>query len=487
MEMGVDIGSVSHVMMTNVPPSIANYRQRVGRAGRRGQEWSLAFTFCRDRPLDRDVFRDPIGFLHRNVAAPKVALDSRVIVQRHINALLFSRFMLSLRADAIKMKAGPFFGLLAAAGAVEEAENSASLFLSFAHAGIDHPEIVQAVERLTTGSILERDQSVFDVAAEAMTRVRDAFASEWSSLQELRTGRGPADEAATRGITIQLQRLCEDYLLGALAARGFLPGHGFPTGVVSFVSRSTDPEGETDRSRFRGYPQRALDTAIREYAPGSEVVIDGLVHRSAGVTLNWKRPATDEGIREIQSIRHQWRCLSCGESGTETTHSQEDTNCPACGEGNVSWRRYLQPAGFAADLRVDPHADADEITYVPSEPAIVSARGTLWTALFDPARGRRRANREGTVFFCNSGKHQEGYSICLSCGRAEPEDNDQTANEPLNREHKPLMGKPDADGYCSGSARPFSIQRSLGLGYEISLTFLSCNPLVLKSEGRDSP
>jgi DEAD/DEAH box helicase domain-containing protein len=29
MEMGVDIGSVSSVMMTNVPPSIANYRQRV--------------------------------------------------------------------------------------------------------------------------------------------------------------------------------------------------------------------------------------------------------------------------------------------------------------------------------------------------------------------------------------------------------------------------------------------------------------------------
>ena len=32
MEMGVDIGSVSAVMMTNVPPSLASYRQRVGRA-----------------------------------------------------------------------------------------------------------------------------------------------------------------------------------------------------------------------------------------------------------------------------------------------------------------------------------------------------------------------------------------------------------------------------------------------------------------------
>ena len=293
---------------------------------------------------------------------------------------------------------------------MEQEENSAVLFSSFARAGVDHSNIVQAVERLTAGSVLENDQSVFDVAAETMTNVRDSFASEWRSLQELRAGRGPVDEAATRGITIQLQRLCEDYLLGALAARGFLPGHGFPTGVVSFVSRSTEPEGETDRSRFRGYPQRALDAAIREYAPGSEVVIDGLVHRSAGVTLNWKRPATDEGIREIQSIRYQWRCSSCGESGTET-NLPADVGCPACGEGDASWRRYLQPAGFAADLRVEPHADADEITYVPPEPAIVSARGALWTALFDPARGRRRAHREGTVFYCNSGKHREGYVL----------------------------------------------------------------------------
>jgi DEAD/DEAH box helicase domain-containing protein len=481
MEMGVDIGSVSHVMMTNVPPSIANYRQRVGRAGRRGQDWSLAFTFCRDRPLDRDVFRDPIGFLRRTVTAPKVALDSRVIVQRHVNALLFSRFILSLRADAIKMKAGPFFGLLPAAGAVEQEENSAALFSSFARTGADHPDVVQAVERLTAGSVLESDQSVFDIAAETMSSVRHSFASEWRSLQELRTGRGAADEAATRGITIQLQRLCEDYLLGTLAARGFLPGHGFPTGVVSFVSRVTEPEGEMDRSRFRGYPQRALDAAIREYAPGSEVVIDGLVHRSEGVTLNWKRPATDEGLREIQSIRHHWRCLSCGESGTETNHSG-DADCPACGEGNVNWRRYLQPAGFAADLRVEPHADADEVTYVPAEPAIVSARGTAWTALFDPARGRRRAQREGTVFFCSSAKPGEGYSICLFCGRAEPETSDQNAN-PFKREHKPLMGKPDVDGYCSGSSRPFSIQRNLRLGYEISTDVFELQPVGLEKRG----
>ncbi|MCH1932260.1 hypothetical protein L9G16_19100, partial [Shewanella sp. A25] len=33
LEMGVDIGSIEAVLNTNAPPAIANYRQRVGRAG----------------------------------------------------------------------------------------------------------------------------------------------------------------------------------------------------------------------------------------------------------------------------------------------------------------------------------------------------------------------------------------------------------------------------------------------------------------------
>ena len=62
MEMGVDIGTIEAVINTNVPPSIANYRQRVGRAGRRGQGFSFSLTLARDTPLDRETFRDPLNY-----------------------------------------------------------------------------------------------------------------------------------------------------------------------------------------------------------------------------------------------------------------------------------------------------------------------------------------------------------------------------------------------------------------------------------------
>ena len=52
MEAGVDIGALSAVIMSNMPPRRFNYQQRVGRAGRRGTGVSFAITFCRGRSHD---------------------------------------------------------------------------------------------------------------------------------------------------------------------------------------------------------------------------------------------------------------------------------------------------------------------------------------------------------------------------------------------------------------------------------------------------
>ncbi|MEI9954880.1 MAG: helicase-related protein [Ferruginibacter sp.] len=53
MEAGVDIGSLSAVMMGNVPPQRFNYQQRVGRAGRRGNPLSIALTIAKGNSHDQ--------------------------------------------------------------------------------------------------------------------------------------------------------------------------------------------------------------------------------------------------------------------------------------------------------------------------------------------------------------------------------------------------------------------------------------------------
>ena len=58
-EMGIDLGDLQAVVMSNVPPTVANYRQRSGRAGRRAGGAAFILTWTSDRPHDQSYFRNP--------------------------------------------------------------------------------------------------------------------------------------------------------------------------------------------------------------------------------------------------------------------------------------------------------------------------------------------------------------------------------------------------------------------------------------------
>ncbi|TIN79760.1 DEAD/DEAH box helicase [Mesorhizobium sp.] len=482
MEMGVDIGSVSSVMMTNVPPSIANYRQRVGRAGRRGQAVAMAFTFCKDRPLDREAFRDPDGFLRRTLSAPTVTLSSRPIVQRHVNAFLLGAFMRERAGDSLKMQIGAFLGCpteLTEARPLK-ADRPVEMFIEW----LERPAVAAAHEAslttLTRRSILEGDQTVVEDARDLLVDLTKSFVGEWEGLVALAKDEG-LKEAGKSRIGIELKRMCGDFLLSGLADRGFLPGHGFPTDVVSFIpgKEFKSPEdAPPDGSRqFRTVgPQRSLDLAIRDYAPGSEVVLDGLVHKSAGVTLNWKRPASEENLAEIQSLRQHWRCGECGASDTKRGGGPE--RCQACGAERPNSIEFLRPAGFSVDPRERAHADTDTLSYVPPEDPAVSTRNSPWRSLPVPELGRYRCSREGLVYYSNRGGPKgSGYAVCLHCGRAEADSNNDGLGTlpPALVDHKPLRYRKDTD-ICPGNEKPFSIKRNISLGHEITTDVFELQP-----------
>ena len=482
MEMGVDIGSVASVMMTNVPPSIANYRQRVGRAGRRGQAVALAFTFCKDRPLDSEAFRDPRAYLKRTLAAPKVTLSSRPIVQRHVNAFLLGNFMREGAGDALKMQIGAFIGCPSDPKDARpaKAERPIEDFIDWLERPTTASTFRGSLAVLTQRSILEGDQGLIEDTKEAITGLARDFVAEWDGLVALAKDEGLQDAGKSR-MAVELRRMCGEFLLGSLADRGFLPGHGFPTDVVTFMpgkefkSPQDGPQEGARQFRTVG-PQRSLDLAIRDYAPGSEVVLDGLVYKSAGVTLNWKRPANEENVAEVQSLRYFWRCAACGASDMKRGGPQDC--CPVCGAEQLTCEEFLRPAGFSVDPRVRAHAETDALSYVPPEDPIVSTRDMVWQNLPIPEHGRYRFSREGLVYYSNrGGPIGFGYAICLQCGRSEADSDNRGLSSPTRAlvGHKPLRYRKGQD-LCLGNDKPFSIRRNLALGLEITTDVFELQP-----------
>lgn len=305
---------------------------------------------------------------------------------------------------------------------------------------------------------------MIEACLHAVADLEEAFQNEWDSLQALAKGEDVKGAGKSR-MGMELQRLCDEFLLSALADRGFLPGHGFPTGVVTFLphrSRSDQPRDGRRTTRLSG-PQRSLDLAIRDYAPGSEIVLDGLVHKSAGVLLNWKRPATEENIRDVQSLKFHWNCKRCGTSDSSRTRL---TACPACA-GPINSRQYLRPSGFSVDIRDKVHAETDMISYVAPEEPGVSVRAAPWVSLPIPELGRLRSTREGAVYYSNRGSTRNGYALCLHCGRAAPDqpvldtgEVDQTTPSPLSG-HAPLRWRKDENSLvCEGNNNAWSGART---------------------------
>lgn len=490
MEMGVDIGSVEAVLLTNAPPSIANYKQRVGRAGRGGQSLSLGLTICKDRPLDREVMNDPASYFERKQVTPRVTLDSAMIVQRHVNAWLLAKFLREQGEELHKMTVSAFFAL-------ENPNPGAPVdtFCGWLEA--------QAVElggepdlgALLAGTPLAAGPDAVLTAREKMGSIQEALELEWAALND---GVGDAS-ALDRARSAQRDRLARDYLLSALSGQGFLPAYGFPTGVVTFQPYSgqeiarqkkrAEDSGvsafEDRRLRARGLPSRQRNLAIFEYAPGAEVVVDGMVRRSAGVTLNWKRPdSADGGAKESQSFRTVSQCRRCGRLTSRPTASGP-RRCPnpACADARSEEVSYLAPAGFTVDASLAASDQPDGVPYAPRPDAWVGALNADWRDLPDPELGRLRTDPAGLVFTYNAGAHDAGYALCLECGRAEPETDPAGPIPAAMANHKPLRRRKDVDssGPCSGLAAGHKMQRGIKLGEETRTSVFELQLKGLKS------
>ena len=496
MEMGIDIGGINLVAMNNVPPHPANYLQRAGRAGRRRESNSTALTLCKSNPHDQMVFAKSTWPFTTPLPAPVVSLDSALLVQRHVNALVLSHFLKNALAgtthDRSKLGCEWFFTRSSQESSL--AQRFQAWCENDAHENNAHNEstLIEGLEHLVHGSVLhgrgERD--LLQTTGETIQHVATGWLSEWNQLcaqRETAVNAAGEKDPAARAIGYQKKRMSEEYLLRELAGRGVLLGYGFPTHIAAFDNltvaqfkrdqQAREEQKSRDDNRFqrRELANRDSATALREYAPGAQVVIDGLVYRCAGVTLNWKIPASEQEAREAQAIRHAWRCQNCGASGWQRQW-RSPFECPDCAapiKGGDTHREFIEPAGFAVDFYQSPGNDVSTQDFIPVEPAWVSipADQAAWHDLVNPALGRFRLSANGSIIHQSRGLNGRGYALCLHCGRAEAMPRDGGDRPDLckpGKEHFPLRGaRKKTSGkseYCSGSSDPLAIKTGLTLG-----------------------
>ena len=467
MELGIDIGGLSAVLMGNVPPGKASYLQRAGRAGRRADGSSVVLTFAHLRPYDREVFRRFDAFLAKPFRSPLIFLDRNRVVRRHVHALLLGTFFRQVYPPDAEVGAMNAFGYMGKFCGVplpirwgdgtkpplpvpesdwsipaltpwrNPAHNGSSLdqpFRDFLVWTRDHGEAVvrPAMETLLGGTkvmaeladwggFVDATLAAFDACLDGWRQDYETLLATWQSITEA----APRARAHSNALRYQMLALYEMTVIEALADRQFLPRYGFPIGVQKLrvlVPDEKHPNRSREEDQFR--LERAGIMAIREYVPGSELLVGGKVVASRGLLKNW----TGAQIEQNLGLRGLYAYCTQGHLFYEISGSLEE--CPLCGSepvGNPS-HLLLTRHGFTTAASEPPRYGADVERVGTARRATVtfskktSSDGIVVVEDFAGVPRLRAMYREdGELLVYNTGNEGLGFAICLKCGYADSE------------------------------------------------------------------
>lgn len=480
LEMGIDIGDLSTLLLCSVPPEEANYIQRIGRTGRRDGN-SVNVTFANARPHDMQFWEEPDGMLSGQVRAPGVYIEAVAVLRRQMAAFTLDCFVASGDGEHDYGKVRPVLKALENEATdgfpvnwFKFVEGSGTRlrdqFLALLPPDVARKnEICTAVDEF----LLTKNQrslpwtvrTAFDEIADERRHLMELKKQLDADAKKLARNKSTIDEKefqkrldeiqGEKGeINQAIRKSIDDvHVLQFLTDRGILPNYAFPEEGVKLKSILIR-QSEDGRRRENGEDlitleyTRPASSALSEFAPGQSFYANGREVRIDRIDMNQ---------RDISA----WRfCPSCSHAEQEAM-VPDSPHCPKCGDemwGDGGAKHTVIQLRSVLAVTAEQKAaiqDSDDRTQRQHDRAIIpffrdEAIGTSWLAKDEKATipfgfefispcefrdfnfGERASGPVGPRI---AGQERQAYAfpICRHCGRLQG----RRANDDDVGEHQP--------------------------------------------------
>ena len=494
MEMGVDLGNLEVVMLSSVPPMPANYKQRAGRSGRNNKVRSACITLCGSDAIGLRTLYNPIEkMINRPVRIPTVDLMSPQVIQRHVNSFLvreYGVFTDGIKGGSLNQKVVDYYTPF-------EIRNSGGRLVILDANNCPVPPSANLGEE--TGTMYERfntkcsepitselrknltallHDTVFDgqfefvisQAQAANERCYSELSLKLSDYAYAYSQSGISEKFRIK-LMMQYMEVLNQRLLTFWATSRFTPNANMPVNVLTLDLNTT---GKKDffTPLTSSNPSYSLREAIAQYAPGNNVVVDGVVYTVRGIDFT----NMYQGIRSFKQIyRNADKCV--------VNDSTALTNMLRWKVNGKEALDLIQPVGFLPDMNEDKSRIMDTNAYTRVSAQLIDTDD--WTNhVTEPHLFSVRSNREtgnAKILYYNEGKGY-GYCFCPRCGRMVLEDempDEHSSKYPIefNPIHSPRReGQPEKPNFhyaisgkdlrkrCSGSNDREVIKRNVIIG-----------------------